>query len=127
MPKTLTFMDEQYTADKIIKTEDSIIGYIEGKETPEFTFKGISDFSLFTLAEGEEWDVLPKSEVELLQKQLIVANNQIDSLILQLGDSLLTSITPEQYNTLVETNTSLVSQVEQLTIALGDLILNGGV
>lgn len=55
--KKLYAPDGIYEADKIVKTENSIVGYIEGKDTPEFTFKGIKDWSQFRLEEGQKWDM----------------------------------------------------------------------
>lgn len=66
--KTLNFNDNQYTAERIVKTLDSIIGYTNNQET--FTFKGISDFSGFILNEGEEWDEVPKTALDILQETI---------------------------------------------------------
>lgn len=53
--KTLIFNNEEYQAERIVKTNTDIIGYNGNAEV--FSFKGISDFSLFQLAEGQEWDI----------------------------------------------------------------------
>lgn len=115
---------------RVLVTEENII--ISSQDGKSQTFIRIDEESEAYLAIKEETNNFtknmdfPKTEVEILQEQLATANNQIDSLTMQLGDALLTSITQEEYNNLIQTNTSLVAQVEQLTIQLGDLILNGG-
>ena len=53
--KILNFSGETYQADKIVKTQNSIIGYNNNQEI--FAFRGINDFSAFQLSEGQEWDV----------------------------------------------------------------------
>ena len=65
--KILIINNEEFQAEKIIKNANSIIGYIEGKET--FSFKGIKDFSLFKLKDGAEFDTEEKTE-ELLLKEI---------------------------------------------------------
>lgn len=55
--KILNFKGTQLQAEKIIKTTNEIIGKdINDKEI--FHFKGISDFSIFTLANGESFDTV---------------------------------------------------------------------
>lgn len=71
--KTLNFNDEQFQAEKIIKTENSIIGQ-DSNDNVLFTFKGISDFTLFTLDGNQEFDVAEPSKAEL--KELIDIQNQ---------------------------------------------------
>lgn len=53
--KTLTVNNETYQAERIVKTNTDIIGY--NGNTEVFGFRGISDFSKFQLAEGQEWDM----------------------------------------------------------------------
>lgn len=53
--KILNFSGETYQAEKIVKTQNSIIGYNNNQEI--FAFRGINDFSAFQLLEGQEWDV----------------------------------------------------------------------
>ena len=68
--KILMFNKEEFKAEKIIKTKDSIIGKnLEGKEV--FSFKGIKDFSLFNLKDGEEYDVETTEEQQLLSTVLL--------------------------------------------------------
>lgn len=68
--KTLIFEDEKFEAEKIIKTDNSIIGKnIDNKEV--FSFKGINDFSLFTLEEGQEYDTEITEEKQLLSTVLL--------------------------------------------------------
>lgn len=55
--KTLTFNDEDFKAEKIIKTDSDIIGY-DSNDSEVFKFHIIGDFSKFSLAEGETYDTL---------------------------------------------------------------------
>ena len=72
--KTLKFNQEEYKAEKIIKTENSIIGQdLQGNEV--FAFRGISDFALFELEDGQSFDV---GEIEILQAKLNSATQQLD-------------------------------------------------
>lgn len=59
--KTLVYNSERLEAEKIIKKSNAIIGYIG--ETEVFSFKGISDWSLFTI-EGGDFDPNPEREWE---------------------------------------------------------------
>ena len=73
--KILIFLNEEFQAEKIIKTEDSIIGKsIEGKEI--FSFKGIKDFSLFTLKDGAEFDA-EEPTISDLQSQIFNLTTQL--------------------------------------------------
>lgn len=77
--KILIFNNEEYQADKIIKNKNNIIGKdLDGKEV--FRFNGISDFSLFKLEDGADFD----TEENLVDKLILDNINmqmQIDSLI----------------------------------------------
>ncbi|MEW5321349.1 hypothetical protein V2J23_04175 [Geobacillus thermoleovorans] len=54
--KTLIFNNiERLEAERIVKTADSVIGYIANTEV--FAFRGVSAWSQFKLADGQEWDV----------------------------------------------------------------------
>lgn len=53
--KKLFVNDDVYTAERIVKTKDSVIGY--NGNTVVFTFRGINDWSQYQLAEGQEWDI----------------------------------------------------------------------
>lgn len=57
--KTLFISGEELQAERVVKTNTDIIGY--NGNTEVFSFKGISDFSLFQLAEGQEWDIDEKA------------------------------------------------------------------
>jgi 3-dehydroquinate dehydratase len=57
--KNLIVNGEIYEAEKIVKTQNSIIGYIEDKAI--FAFRGIHDFSQFQLEEGQTWDIDDKA------------------------------------------------------------------
>lgn len=73
--KSLNFNNQQFKAQKIIKTDTDIIGYdINANEL--FSFRGISDFSGFTLGEEQEFDI-SQSSVEDLQKQIFDLTTQL--------------------------------------------------
>ena len=73
--KTLIFNKEEFEAEKIIKTSDSIVGKdINDKEV--FSFKGIKDFSLFELKDGQEYDTEITEEQQLLSS-VILENAEI--------------------------------------------------
>lgn len=65
--KILNFNDNEYQAERIFKSSDSIIGY--NGDVIVFKFSGVSDFSGFELAEGQEFD-----EPEITFEQQITAN-----------------------------------------------------
>lgn len=58
--KRLYFLNEIYEAEKIIKKGDSIIGY--NGDSEDFTFKGITNWSLFSIEGGFDPD--PEQEKE---------------------------------------------------------------
>lgn len=60
--KKLNYDGNVFEAKSIVKTNTDIIGYNGNQEV--FTFRGISDFSQFQLAEGQEWDISEKEQQE---------------------------------------------------------------
>lgn len=74
--KNLLFNGESYEAEKIIKTNTSIIGY--NGDTEVFAFRGISDFSLFELQDGE-YDVDRMEQLE--SENALLALELIDTQI----------------------------------------------
>ena len=79
--KTLKFNQEEYKSEKIIKTENSIIGQdLQGNEV--FAFRGISDFALFELGDGQSFDM---DEKELLKQELTKTN----AMVLELTEIIL--------------------------------------
>lgn len=69
--KKLTVNGEEFKADKIIKNETDIIGKnATGNEL--FAFRGISDFNLFALEEGQNFDteLTIEERMELMQKAI---------------------------------------------------------
>lgn len=52
--KTLTVNGNAYIAERIVKTDTDIVGYTG--DTLIFSFKGITDFAQFQLAESEVFD-----------------------------------------------------------------------
>lgn len=63
--KVLTVHDEIFEAERIIKTDTTIVGYAGGVEV--FAFRGVNDFSAFQLADGQDWDV---DEINELRQQV---------------------------------------------------------
>jgi|BioPla2DNA2_1021312.scaffolds.fasta_scaffold42881_5 hypothetical protein len=59
--KKLIYNNEQYTAERIVRTDKNIIGYNGDNEV--FAFRGISDFSQFELEDGQEFDMDEKEEM----------------------------------------------------------------
>lgn len=70
--KTLTFNNEEFNAERIVKTDTDIVGYDGIQEV--FAFRGISDFSQFQLAEGETWDtdLSPEARIQALEEALLM-------------------------------------------------------
>lgn len=73
--KTLHYANETFQAEEIVKTKDSIIGYTDGNEV--FSLRGISDFSHFTLDEGQVFDKPKLTDVENLRLELARSNTQM--------------------------------------------------
>lgn len=66
--KRLKYLEEIYEAEHIVKTSDSIIGYIGDNEV--FAMRGISDFSGYELLDGAEWDTsIQEPTIEELQAE----------------------------------------------------------
>jgi hypothetical protein len=76
MIKVLNFNGEKYNAEKIVKTATDIIGK-DINNNVVFAFRGVSDFSLFTLDEGQTFDVEENLE-ETTAKE--VASLKIDNM-----------------------------------------------
>ena len=72
MKKNLTFNNETYQAERIVKTDTDIIGYNSDNEV--FAFKGIADFTQFSLAEGETFDtdLSPEARLQALEEALLM-------------------------------------------------------
>lgn len=80
--KTIIFnSDTEHSAEKIVKTENSIIGYTDGNEV--FSFRGISKFDMFELKDGAEFDTAEPTVSEL-QEQLSVSQQNYADLTYQL-------------------------------------------
>lgn len=74
--KKIIINGEEFKAEKIIKTENDIIGQdTNGNEI--FAFRGISDFTGFTIEEGQTFDTEDPSEQEILNAQLLKENADI--------------------------------------------------
>jgi hypothetical protein len=68
--KKLIFGNTEYEAEKIIKTETDIIGYVGNKEV--FAFRTIKDFSGFILDEGFDIsEPTDKERIEALESALL--------------------------------------------------------
>lgn len=85
--KTLTFEGQEFEAERIVKTRDSISGYIGTDEV--FTFRGISDFSGYVL--DGEWDPATQTPEEMLEeiKQLRKRVNDAEQAVFAMPDFLL--------------------------------------
>ena len=88
--KTLTFNNQTFEADKIIKTDNSIVGQ-DVNNNELFAFKGISDFSLFTLEKGKAYDL---SEMDLLRQEnnLLKAQTQANASMLEFQEELIVEL-----------------------------------
>ena len=73
--KTLIVNNQQFEAEKIIKTDTDIIGKdANGNEL--FAFRSISDFSLFALEEGQTYDTSEPTITDL-QAQIFNLTTQL--------------------------------------------------
>lgn len=86
--KSLIFGSAEYVAEKIIKTDDSIIGYIGHTEV--FSFRDVSDFSVFSFSDKQQEFDTPEPKIEDKFNQL---QEEKDALAETL-DMLLTEIIP---------------------------------
>jgi hypothetical protein len=81
--KRLFHDGQTYEADRIVKRGSNIIGYIG--EKLEFAFKGILDFSLFQLEDGQIFDTdeveYLKTENQELKNQLAATNADLAALM----------------------------------------------
>ena len=70
--KTIYINGEELQAERIVKTDTDIIGYNGNNEV--FSFRGISDFSQFQLAEGESYDIdlSPEARILALEEALLM-------------------------------------------------------
>lgn len=66
MKKITTPLGEM-EAERISKGPDYIVGYIGDSEV--FSFRGVTDFAGYSIAEGGEWDDPQMSMEEILVKQ----------------------------------------------------------
>lgn len=71
--KILNFNNQEFKAEKIIKTDTDIIGQ-DSNGNELFGFRGISDITGFNLEEGQEFDKLQeqinKEKLDLIQKAI---------------------------------------------------------
>ncbi|BDR67194.1 hypothetical protein K144312032_14220 [Clostridium tetani] len=75
--KKLIVNDEVFEADKIIKTDRDIIGYINDVEV--FAFRGVKDLSIFEV-EGGEFDT-PEDDLNKRIKALEQSNAELMNLL----------------------------------------------
>lgn len=107
--KRLSFLDEVYEAERIVKTDDSIIGY--SRQLEVFSFRGVSDFSLFILAEGQEFDEAEPTTEEKL------ANLEAENIINMIA---MTEMFEENMRLEQENNNTMVA-ITELYEMLGGL------
>ncbi|MEY9973175.1 hypothetical protein ABH966_003559 [Lysinibacillus sp. RC46] len=74
--RKLKYFDNEYEAEIIVKKENSIEGYIDDSKV--FSFNGVTDFTNFTLEDGESFDKnAPLTELELLRMEISKNNAEI--------------------------------------------------
>jgi hypothetical protein len=83
--KKLKFFDELYSAERIVKTADSITGFNGDKEV--FSLSGISDLSGFDLMDGADWDE-PETNVTNTLGTLLLESAKDKATIANLEDTL---------------------------------------
>lgn len=74
MIKILKILDNEYSAEKIYKTKNSIYGTTNNIEV--FRFEGIKNFDIFSLSDGSDWDV-EIDEIEEIKKENLKLNQYI--------------------------------------------------
>jgi hypothetical protein len=81
--KILNFNGEKYMADKIIKTENSIIGQ-DSNGNEVFAFKGISDFGAFAIT-NEDGTItnfdMADTTIKDTQEQISILNNNFNQFV----------------------------------------------
>lgn len=90
--KKLKYNGETYEAERIVKTSDSITGYIG--DTEVFSMRGISDFSGYELLDGAEWDTPSQTDMDAVKSDLSLMINEnikreIDGLDLKQQNNVL--------------------------------------
>ena len=80
--KKIKFQSNVFEAEKIVKKNDSIIGYNGKKEV--FVFNGISDFSLFILIDGEDFDSEEINKIDELRLQMARSNSDMFEMFVSL-------------------------------------------
>ena len=82
--KTLNFNNEQFQAEKIIKTEKDIIG-CDINDNEIFSFKGISDFTGFILKDENdiviEFEAPPMTDAERISMMEFTMMGLMDMLL----------------------------------------------
>lgn len=71
--KQLTFNEQDFEAERIVKFADSIIGFTSNVEV--FAFRGISDFKGFALLNDAEFDMpepTDKERIEQLENMILM-------------------------------------------------------
>lgn len=79
--KKLIVDNKEFKAERIVKTVDSIIGYTAAEMV--FVFRGVSDFSGFTLGEGQEFDVPALTDKERIAEIENIINDLLLGGLLQ--------------------------------------------
>jgi len=88
--RKLSYLDEIYNAERIIKTDSEIIGYTNNEVV--FRLSGINDFSEFTLIDGQGFDIKEQSvedKIELLQAEKDQLADTLDMILTELIPKLL--------------------------------------
>lgn len=80
--KTLIFNDDEFKAERIVKTSDSLIGY--NGDVVVFKFSGVSDFNAFTLTDGREFDLAEQSAEEKLRLEMARSNAEMFEMMISM-------------------------------------------
>ena len=77
--KTLSFDGKTFSAEKIFKEPNAVVGYDRNHEV--FAFRGITDFSAFTLLDNQDFDL---GEIEQLRLEIARSNAQIFEIMISM-------------------------------------------
>lgn len=82
---------EEFEAEKIVKNSTDIIGYYGDREV--FAFRGIKDFDLFELEDGQGYDLDSETKIQLaiadLDMQREMDKTELQLAIAELAETIL--------------------------------------
>lgn len=103
--KRVVFAGENYEAERFVISHNTIIGYVGEHEV--VSFRGISDFSKFSLEDAGEFDI----PVPTLEEKLIALEQEKRTLQLALAESI-----EKQEMDKISNQLALAELIESLTI-----------